>query len=487
VSGRARAARVLSIVLGFILVVFTGPSASLAAEPHHAAKPTAAVRHEAEHDVGDRDDADAAEHESAERDGHGKQVELISIDAGINPATADFIHESILAAQRDGAQALIIELDTPGGLLDSTKSIVKDLLGAPLPVVVYIAPSGAGAASAGVFVTMAANLAAMAPGTHIGAAHPVGGQGENIEGDLREKVENFTVSLSKTIAQERGRNVEWAEKAVRESVSITEQEALKLRVVDIVATSVDDLLRQLDGRQVTVKGATVKLEVAGADVVRKEMRLKQKLLNIIANPNVAYLLMMAGLLGLYVEFTHPGVFFPGVAGVICLLLGLTALQVLPINYSGLALIGVGLALLISELFVPSFGVLGVGGIVAFVLGSLLLFDTPESDLALDPNIVYAAAATFGGFTLLVSVLVVRAQRRKPALGREGLIGEVGEVRQRIGGDGRSGKMLVHGEYWNAVADEPIEVGEPAEITRVDGLRLTVRRAAPHRPGSPRAA
>ena len=486
-SGRARAARVLSIVLGFILVVFTGPSASLAAEPHHAAKPTAAVRHEAEHDVGDRDDADAAEHESAERDGHGKQVELISIDAGINPATADFIHESILAAQRDGAQALIIELDTPGGLLDSTKSIVKDLLGAPLPVVVYIAPSGAGAASAGVFVTMAANIAAMAPGTHIGAAHPVGGQGENIEGDLREKVENFTVSLSKTIAQERGRNVEWAEKAVRESVSITEQEALKLRVVDIVAPSVDDLLRQLDGRQVNVKGATVKLEVAGADVVRKEMRLKQKLLNIIANPNVAYLLMMAGLLGLYVEFTHPGVFFPGVAGVICLLLGLTALQVLPINYSGLALIGVGLALLISELFVPSFGVLGVGGIVAFVLGSLLLFDTPESDLALDPNIVYAAAATFGGFTLLVSVLVVRAQRRKPALGREGLIGEVGEVRQRIGGDGRSGKMLVHGEYWNAVADEPIEVGEPAEITRVDGLRLTVRRAAPHRPGSPRAA
>jgi membrane-bound serine protease (ClpP class) len=370
--------------------------------------------------------------------------------------------------------------------VESSKAIVKDLLNSPVPVIVYVGPSGAGATSAGVFVTMAANIAAMAPGTNIGAAHPVGGQGEDIGGDMREKTENFTASLSKTIAQERGRNVQWAEKAVRESVSITEQEAVQLHVVDLVAGSVDDLLRQLDGRDVTVNGAKRRLDVAGAEILRKEMRLKQKMLNIIANPNVAYLLMMAGLLGLYVEFTHPGVFFPGVAGGICLLLGLTALQVLPINYSGLALIGLGLALLISELFVPSFGVLGVGGIVAFVLGSLLLFDTAGSDLALDPNIVYAAAATFGGFTALVSFLVVRTHRRKPALGREGLIGEVGEVRERIGGADRAGKLLVHGEYWNAVADEPIEIGDRAEVTRLDGLRLTVRRVTNH-PQEPRPA
>jgi len=453
-----------------------------------ATHPTDVPRTLADHDPVEHEDAEAenADSEAVDRPGGERRVQLIVIDAGINPATADFIHESIADANRDGAVALIIELDTPGGLLDSTKLIVKDLLGAPLPVVVYVAPSGAGAASAGVFVTMAANIAAMAPGTNIGAAHPVGGQGENIDGDMREKVENFTVSLSKTIAQERGRNVEWAEKAVRESVSITEQEAVQLHVVDLIASNVDDLLRKLDGREVTVKGAKVRLDVAGAEIVRKEMRLKQKLLNIIANPNVAYLLMMAGLLGLYVELTHPGVFFPGVSGGICLLLGLTALQVLPINYSGLALIGLGLALLISELFLPSFGVLGIGGIVAFVLGSLLLFDTSTSDLTVDRNIVYAAAATFGGFTLLVGYLVVRTQRRKSSLGPEGLIGEIGEARQRIAVL-PGGKLLVHGEYWNAVADEPIEVGEQAEVTQVNGLRLTVRRIARQRPESPRTA
>jgi membrane-bound serine protease (ClpP class) len=403
-------------------------------------------------------------------------VHLIEIDAGINPATADFIHEAIQTADRDGASALIIELDTPGGLLDSTKAIVKDLLGSPLPVIVYVAPGGAGAASAGVFITMAASVAAMAPGTTIGAAHPVGGQGEDIGGDMREKVENFTASMSKSIAQERGRNVEWAEKAVRESVSITEQEALKVNVVDIVAADRSDLLRQLDGRTVTVHNAKVKLQVAGAQIVRKEMRLKQKVLNILANPNVAYLLMMAGVLGLYVEFTHPGVFFPGVAGGICLLLGLTALQVLPINYSGLALISLGIVLLISELFLPSFGALGVGGIVSFVLGSLLLFDTAESDLVLDPNIVYAAAATFGAFTFLVGYLVVHSQRRQASLGQEGLIGKLGDVRQRITPN-HPGKVFVYGEYWNAEGGEILEAGEHVEITAVNGLVITVRRAA----------
>lgn len=408
-------------------------------------------------------------------------VYLIVVDAGINPAIADYIHESIAAAERDGARALIIQLDTPGGLLDSTKSIVKDILGSPVPVFVYVAPSGGGAISAGVFVTLSANIAAMAPGTNIGAAHPVTGQGGDVGGDMGEKVENFAASLSKTIAQERGRNVEWAEKAVRESVSITEQEALQLGVIDIIAASREELLRQADGREVSVKGAKVKLQLAGVEIVNREMRLKQKFLNILANPNVAYLLMMAGLLGLYVEFTHPGVFFPGVAGAICLLLGMAALQVLPINYSGLALIGLGVALLIAELFLPSFGVLGVGGILAFVVGSLLLFDTAESDLTVDPNIVYAAAATFGGFTLIVSYLVVRSQRRRPSLGREGLVGQVGEVRQRIGGGDVRGKVFVHGEYWNAVADETIEVGEHAEVVGVDGMQLSVRRLARARP------
>src|SRR5262249_912598 len=265
-------------------------------------------------------------------------VNLIVVDATINPAVADFIHESINRSAQEGAQALIIQLDTPGGLLNSTKSIVKDILGAPLPVIIYVAPSGAGAGSAGVFITMSGHIAAMAPGTTIGAAHPVGGGGQNIEGDMREKVENFTASFSETIAQRRGRNVEWAQKAVRESVSITEVEALQKKVIDIVAVDVQDLLRKAEDRKVEIGNTKTALNFKAARradgtarVVTLEMRLKHKVLNILADPNIAYLLMMAGILGLYLEFSHPGVFFPGLAGGICLLLALTAFQVLPIN------------------------------------------------------------------------------------------------------------------------------------------------------------
>jgi membrane-bound serine protease (ClpP class) len=259
-------------------------------------------------------------------------------------------------------------------------------------------------------------------------------------------------------------------------VSITEQEALALNVIDLIATSREDLLRQIHGREVRVQQRPVKLQVANATFVEREMRLKQKVINVLANPNVAYLLMMAGILGLYVEFTHPGLFFPGVAGAICLLLGFAALQVLPINYSGLALIVLGLALLIAELFLPSFGTLGVGGIIAFVLGSLLLFDTAESDLTLDPSIVYAAAGTLAAFTFLVGFLVMRSQRRKAFLGQEGMIGEVGEVREPIE-PGKPGRVLVRGEYWTAFADEPLGVGTAVEVTDVQGLRLRVRRVS----------
>ena len=408
-----------------------------------------------------------------DRSGSGKVVHLIVIDGVINPATADFLRESIATAQREGAAALVLQMDTPGGLLDSTKEIVKDLLGAPLTVLVYVAPSGGGAISGGVFITMAGAVAAMAPGTNIGAAHPVGPQGEDIGGDMRDKVENSAVSLSRSIAQERGRNVEWAEKAVRESVSITEQEALEIGVIDVVASSVDDLLRQASGRTIRLGQSEITLELGGSQVVRQEMRLKHKILNVLAHPNVAYLLMMAGFLGLYVEFTNPGLLFPGIAGGICLLLALTSFQVLPINYGGIALILLGIALLVTELFLPSFGILGIGGLVAFVLGSLLLFDTPESSLAVDPAIVFAAAATFGTFTLIVGYLVVRAHRNPVSLGREGLIGQAAEVRQRIPGGNQRGKVFVHGEYWNARANEPIDPGEMVRVTAVDGMDLTV--------------
>jgi len=408
-------------------------------------------------------------------------VNLIVVDATINPAVADFIRENINRSAQEGAQALIIELDTPGGLLNSTKSIVKDILGAPLPVIVYVSPSGAGAGSAGVFITMSGHIAAMAPGTTIGAAHPVASGGQDIEGDMREKIDNFTASFSETIAQRRGRNVEWAEKAVRESVSVTEVEALQKKVIDLVATDVQDLLRKAEDRKVEIGNTKTTLnfkDLRAADgtvpVVTLEMRLKHKVLNILADPNIAYLLMMAGILGLYLEFSHPGTIFPGLAGVICLLLALTAFQVLPINYTGLLLILLGIGFLIAELFLPSFGILGVGGIVAFVLGSLFLFDTPESELAVDRSIILTAALSVSAFMLFVGTLAVRTWRQKPASGGEGLIGEVGEVRVRLA---PRGKVWLHGEYWNAESDEDVEVGQKVRVVSRDHMVLRVRKIA----------
>jgi membrane-bound serine protease (ClpP class) len=404
------------------------------------------------------------------------RVDVITIDGGINPAVDDFIRERLAESHREGAQALVIELDTPGGLLTSTKSIVKELLGAPLPVIVYVAPAGASATSAGVFVTMSAHVAAMAPGTTIGAAHPVDAGGGDVGGDMRAKVENFAVSFGRTIAERRGRNVAWAEKAVRDSVSITESDAVKKDVVDLVADDLRGVLAQATGRRVEIGDKPVTLTFApDVEIVRFEMRLKHRVLDLIADPNVAYLLFMAGLLGLYFEFANPGVVFPGVVGGICLLLALAAFQVLPINSTGLLLLLLAVALMVAEMFVPSFGILGVGGIVAFALGSLLLFDTPDSTIAVARPIIAAAVLTVSTFMLAIGYLVLRTQRRRPATGAEGLVGERGIVREAVGS---SGKIFVHGEYWNAVSETPLQVGDHIEVVRVEpGLRLRVRRAS----------
>jgi membrane-bound serine protease (ClpP class) len=400
-------------------------------------------------------------------------VDLIVIDGSINPAVDDFIRESIGRSKTNGARALIIQLDTPGGLLTSTRTIVKELLSDVVPVIVYVAPSGAGAGSAGVFITLAAHIAGMAPGTNIGAAHPVAGGGQEVKGVMGEKIENFTASFSESIAQQRGRNTEWAIQAVRKSVSITEKEALKIKVIDIVAKDIDDLLEQAHGRKVDIEGQKRELALKGARVQRYEMSLKQKVLNTIADPNIAYLLMMAGILGLYMEFAHPGVIFPGVAGAICLLLAFVSLQLLPINYTGLALIILGIGLLIGEAFYPSFGVLGIGGIISLTLGSLLLFDTPMSDFGVDRTIVFTAVGTLGSFVLAVSYLVFRSQKEKVTLGVEGLIGEIGVVKDKLSPTGR---VFVHGETWTAEADNEIDVGEKVEVVGVEGMVLKVRRA-----------
>jgi membrane-bound serine protease (ClpP class) len=406
------------------------------------------------------------------RNASAPHVDLIAVDGSINPAVDDFIRESISRAKANGARALIVQLDTPGGLLSSTRTIVKEMLGAQVPIIVYVAPSGAGAGSAGVFVTMAAHIAAMAPATNIGAAHPVAGGGQEVKGVMGEKIENFTASFSETIAQKRGRNTEWAVQAVRRSVSITANDALKKNVIDIVAKDIDDLLQQADRRRVDLDGRMVNLDLKGVQVVRQDMTAKQRIVNAIADPNIAYLLLMAGILGLYMEFSHPGVLFPGVTGAICLVLAAISLQLLSFNYAGLILILFGVALLIGEVFVPSFGFLGIGGVISLALGSFLLFDTPNSDLSIDRSIIFTAVATLASFILVISYLVYRSQKAKPSLGMDGLLGQVGEAKGRLN---PSGMIFVHGEYWNAQAESEIDVGEKVQVIGYDGMNLKVKR------------
>lgn len=402
--------------------------------------------------------------------GEGRHVLLLAVDGPVSPASADFIADGLQAAADGGAEALVVQIDTPGGLLSSTRTIVQDLLSAPVPVISYVAPSGAGAASAGVFIVMAANVAAMAPGTNIGASTPVQGTGADLEGAMGAKVESFTASFAKAIAEQRGRNVKWAARAVRKAVSATDREALKKRVIDLIATDLDDLLAQADGRTVTVAGREHVLEVAGARVERLEMTLRQQVLSLLADPSIAYLLMLAGLLGLYLELSNPGTMVPGLVGGLCLAISLASFQVLPIDTTGALLIALGLILLVAELFLPSFGVVGGVGVVAFVLGSLFLFDASEPGIYVDRWLIGSAAAAVGSVMLVVAVLVVRAMASRAATGREALVGSVGEVHGRID---PKGTVFVQGELWQAESREPIEAGRRARVLSVDGLTLHV--------------
>jgi membrane-bound serine protease (ClpP class) len=402
-------------------------------------------------------------------------VELIKIDGSINPAVAHFIEDSIASAQMGGARALIIELDTPGGLMTSAERIIKDLFASPIPVIVYVAPTGASAASAGTFITEASSLAAMAPGTNIGAAHPVTENGGDVKGDLGTKIENFAAMLARNTARQRGRNEDWAEKAVRNSVMIGDREALEAKVIEIVAINIPDLLKQADGRTVEIGGQKVTLHTKDAIVRERSMTFGQKVFDVLSDPNIVYLLMIAGLLGLYFEFAHPGVYFPGVVGAICLLLALASFQVLPVTLSGLLLMLLGVGMLISEAFVASYGVMGIGGVVALLIGSLLLIDTSKTDIAVQHSIIYGAAGSLSAIILLIGYFVASEHGRVPTTGREGLVGEVAEVREAVAPDA-PGKVFVHGEIWRATSPDALPAGAHARITAVSGLVVTVRRA-----------
>ena len=394
-------------------------------------------------------------------------VYIVAINDAISPGIAEYISSSIARAEKEEAACLIIELDTPGGLAESMRLIIKDILGSRVPIVVFVAPRGARAASAGVMITMAADVAVMAPGTNIGAAHPVGAGGKDISGKMSEKVINDMVAHAKSVAEERGRNEKWVEQAIRESVSITETEALKENVIDLIAEDTDDLIRQLNGLKIADKG---ELNLDKAQKVIVEPSLRTNILKTISNPNIAYILLMIGLAGLYFELSHPGAIFPGVIGGISLILAFFALQTLPVNYAGILLIVLAIILFIMEMKIPSYGLLSVAGVLSLLLGSLMMFKNTGPDMKLSLKVLLPTLILISGFFVFVAGLVFRAQISKPKTGTKGLVGEIGIVKKALTPEG---KVFVHGELWNAKAQVEIDENSKVRVTNVVNLMLEV--------------
>ncbi|MEJ2066439.1 MAG: nodulation protein NfeD [Deltaproteobacteria bacterium] len=401
----------------------------------------------------------------------GDFIYLLKVDGIINPASAGYIVRGIDKAEQDGASCLVIEMDTPGGLMESMRSIVKRMLGSRVPIIVYVAPSGSRAGSAGVFITLAANIAAMAPGTNIGAAHPVQ-MGEKIDKTMEAKILNDTVAYIKTIAKQRGRNEQWAEKAVRESVSVHEDEALKLGVIDLISPSLEDLLVRVDGREVTVSpGKIIALKVRGAEVKNINMSFRDRFLDIISNPSIAYILLMLGFYGLLYELASPGAILPGVIGGICLILAFFAFQMLPINYAGVALILLGIILFIAEVKITSYGMLSVGGVISLLLGSVMLINSPADFLRISfIKVILPVVLMSAAFFLFALVMVVRAHRRRPTTGKEGLVGGKGVATTDLKPEG---VVEIRGELWNAVAEETIKAGEKIQVKETEGMKVKV--------------
>ncbi len=404
----------------------------------------------------------------------GSLVYRLDVDGTINPAVADYLTKGIVKAEEDKATCVIITMDTPGGVVATTKVIIKEMLNAKVPVVVYVYPSGSSAASAGALITMGADIAAMAPGTNIGAAHPVGGGGEDIRGTMSEKVINDLTAYMRGVVAKKGRNAEWAEKSITASVSITAKEALELNVINILAESIPDLLKKLDGKKIEKNGKTMVFNTASARIEKIARGYRFKILDVVANPNVVYILGMLGLLGLMMELYNPGLIFPGVLGGLCLLLTLFAAQVLPINYVGILLIILSVVLFVLELKVPSFGLLSIGAIVSLTLGSVMLFETGETAMRVSWAVIVPTVTMVSAFFIFALGLAVKAWRSKPRTGGQGLIGEVGIALSDLDTDG---KVAVHGEYWNASADSRIPKGERVRVIRVENLFLKVTRDA----------
>ena len=409
--------------------------------------------------------------------GRTSRVDVVEIDGTITPVMARYVDRAIARAERQNSAAVVLEIDTPGGLSSAMDDIVRSVLESEVPVAAFVAPRGARAASAGVYIAYAAHVAAMAPGTNIGSASPIFSGGEDSDGDetLRRKVTNDAVAQIKNLAQLRGRNAEWAESAVRDAANVTADEALALGAIDLMAANVDDLLAQLDGRTVQLESGPATLATAGAETNRVGLSRTEQFLQLLADPTVAYILLSLGSIGLFLELSNPGAILPGVVGGLCLLVGLFALGTLPVNWTGVLLIGFAFLLFGVDIFVPSFGALTVGGVVAFLLGSYLLIDSnapPGYDIA--RPVIWTVTGLLVAFFAGIGAAVLRSALRKPATGRDALLGAVGTIRP-------GGMVFVHGELWNAIPDAgtdaaDLPTGAPVTVAALDGLSLRVRPA-----------
>lgn len=403
---------------------------------------------------------------------YAKEIIVLTIDGVINPPHAEYTVKGIKKAHEQNAEAVIIQLDTPGGLDTSMRIIVKEILNSQIPIIVYVSPKGARAASAGAFITLAAHVAAMAPGTNIGAAHPVA-LGEKMDKKMAEKITNDAVAYIKSIAKQRGRNIEWAENAVRKSISSTETEALKLKVIDLIADNLETLIKDLHGMKVKTLRGEVTLNTKTAKINKIEMNFREKFLNFISDPNIAYILLMIGIYGIIFELSNPGAILPGVIGAISLILAFYSLQTLPLNYAAVGLILLGVILFILELKFTSYGLLTLGGIVCFILGSIMLFDTANPLFKLSLSVIIPVTIVTALFFGVLLRLAYKAHKRKPVTGVEELIGLQGVAKTDI--DSQRGMVMVHGELWQAVSDEEIKKDEEIIVEEVRGLTLKVRR------------
>jgi membrane-bound serine protease (ClpP class) len=426
-------------------------------------------------------------------------VVVLAVDGAISPGSADYVVRGLKSAAEDQAQLVVLKMDTPGGLDTAMRQIIKQIIASPIPVAAFVAPEGARAASAGTYILYASHIAAMAPATNLGAATPInigiggidgqpdnkpdGGKdqkkGKNSTGampgsTLQHKQINDAAAYIRSLAQMRGRNAEWAEQAVREAVSLSADEALKLKVIDLIARDVPELLDKLDGRKVNVLGVQRTLQLKGARIVTLEPDWRSRLLTVIADPSIAYLLMLAGIFGLFFEFSNPGFVLPGVVGAISLLLALFAFQMLPVNYAGLALIILGLGFMTAEVFIPSFGVVGIGGVVAFVIGSVLLIDTDMPGFGIPWTVIVPVALASALFIFFVAGMALKSWKRPVVSGREEMIGSSGQVVQDF--DGSDGWARVHGETWRIRCSQPLRQGQKVRVSRMEGLILDVEPA-----------